>query len=382
MVTINIIESMIGIFALDDNNNVIHNELYINDKNYIADSIRKQSIGEVTKEISRMVDVLLKKGYKSFIMTNQFLAENLRDKFKINILVEEGSIPERILKENLPKIALDNNFIDNLDEFNNFNSEISTIISRNAIQTALSNKESLINQTVQILGEVETILNNLDGRVREWYSIHFPELNRIIKDHELFEKLVIEIGNKTNITETNLDILNFNKREKNKILKARDRSMGAIFEEKDIFEIQKLAKNTLQLHEFRSQLSDYISNLIKELSPNVSELVGSVLAAKLIEKAGSLKKLAMMPASRIQVIGAEKALYRAIKTKTKPPKHGLIFQHQYVNGAPKKLRGIRARHLAAKIAIAARADAFTGNYIAPELKKELDDAATWYDETK
>ena len=382
MVTINIIESMIGIFAIDDNNNIIHNELYIKDKNYIADSIRKQSIGEVTKEISRTIDVLLKNGYKSFIMTNQFIAENLRDKFKINILVEEGNIHESILKENLPKIALDNNFINNLDEFYNFNSEISTIISRNAIQTALSNKESLINQTVQILGEVETILNSLDGRIREWYSIHFPELNRLIKDHELFEKFVIEIGNKTNISEKNLDILNFNKREKNKILKARDRSMGAIFEEKDIFEIQKLSKNTLQLHEFRSQLSDYISNLIKEVSPNVSELVGSVLAAKLIEKAGSLKKLAMMPASRIQVIGAEKALYRAIKSKTKPPKHGLIFQHQYVNGAPKKLRGIRARHLAAKIAIAARADAFTGNYIAPELKKELDDAATWYDETK
>jgi len=90
----------------------------------------------------------------------------------------------------------------------------------------------------------------------------------------------------------------------------------------------------------------------------------------------------MMPSSTLQILGAEKALYRALKTKAKPPKHGLIFQHSYVNAAPRGLRGLRARHLAAKLSIAARADAFSGNAISEQLKKELDEAATQTKEPK
>ena len=129
------------------------------------------------------------------------------------------------------------------------------------------------------------------------------------------------------------------------------------------------------LYEYRSDLNRYVSSLSEKVAPNISTLAGPVLAAKLIAKAGSLRRLAMMPASTIQVLGAEKALYRAVKTKTRPPKHGLIFQHSYINGAPKGLRGKRARHFAAKLAIAARADAFTGNNIAESLKKDLEEAA-------
>jgi nucleolar protein 56 len=113
-----------------------------------------------------------------------------------------------------------------------------------------------------------------------------------------------------------------------------------------------------------------------DAAPNVSDLAGPTLAAKLIEKAGGLKRMAMMPSSTLQILGAEKALYRALKTKARPPKHGLIFQHPYVNAAPRELRGLRARHLAAKLSIAARADAFSGNSIADQLKKELEEAAS------
>jgi nucleolar protein 56 len=372
-----LIESLIGIFALDDNYNIINKELFLIDINYIAESLIKQSKGEITREVARIVDFLLKNGYKSFVMTNSQLAESLRSKYKMSIVIEEASNAEIKLKDKVPIFAFENNFIDNIDEFIGFNNEISTQISKITIQTTLSSKESLITQTVQLLGELETILNGFDVRVREWYGLHFPELSRIIKEHELFEKFVIEIGDKANITEINLKKLNFEKKEQNQIIKAQNRSIGATLEEIDINEIKKLAANALQLHEFRTNLTAYISNLATSTAPNISELAGPILAAKLIEKAGSLRRLALMPASSIQILGAEKALYRAVKTKSKPPKHGLIFQHQYVNGAPKKMRGIRARHLAAKIAFAARADAITGNNIAAQLKKELEEAATW-----
>jgi nucleolar protein 56 len=81
--------------------------------------------------------------------------------------------------------------------------------------------------------------------------------------------------------------------------------------------------------------------------------------------------MAMMPASTIQVLGAEKAMFRSIKTKARPPKHGLLFQHPYVHGAPRSRRGSRARSLAAKIAIGARADVFSGEFIADDLRRQL-----------
>jgi len=158
--------------------------------------------------------------------------------------------------------------------------------------------------------------------------------------------------------------------------------MGAPLLEGDLAEIQRLAHQVLVLYEYRGKLTEYISGLAEGVAPNVSAIAGSTLAAKLIEKAGGLKRMAMMPSSTLQILGAEKALFRAVKMKAKPPKHGLIFQHPYVNAAPRGLRGLRARHLAAKLSIAARADAFSGNFIADQLKKSLDEAAASAAETR
>ena len=142
----------------------------------------------------------------------------------------------------------------------------------------------------------------------------------------------------------------------------------------DLEQIQKLASHLLSLYGYRPELEAHVASTAQEVAPNLSEVAGPVLAAKLIEKAGSVTKLAMMPSSTIQLLGAEKALFRAKKYRSKPPKHGLIFQHPYVHSKPRKLRGRAARMLAAKLAIAARADAFSGNPIGAELVKELEEA--------
>jgi nucleolar protein 56 len=142
----------------------------------------------------------------------------------------------------------------------------------------------------------------------------------------------------------------------------------------DLEQIQKLATHLLSLYDYRPELEAHVASTAKDVAPNLSEVAGPVLAAKLIEKAGSVTKLAMMPSSTIQLLGAEKALFRAKKSRSKPPKHGLIFQHPYVHSKPRRLRGRAARMLAAKLAIAARADAFSGNPIGAELVKELEEA--------
>jgi nucleolar protein 56 len=268
------------------------------------------------------------------------------------------------------------------EDFLELGRQVSTLLTRGAVQDALGGKEAQITQTVQLLGELDTSLNGLSSRVREWYGLHYPELSRIVRDHQKYISFIIEIGDRTSVTQERLEALGLQRREVVGILKGAEGSMGASLQGSDITEITRLAQQVLSLYDYRAKLTEHISSLAEETAPNVSTLAGPILAAKLIEKAGGLKRMAMMPSSTLQILGAEKALYRAIKTKAKPPKHGLIFQHPYVNAAPRGLRGMRARHLAAKLSIAARADAFSGNAIAEQLKKELDEAATQAAEAK
>lgn len=111
---------------------------------------------------------------------------------------------------------------------------------------------------------------------------------------------------------------------------------------------------------------------MKKIAPNTSKIAGPLISARLLSYAGGLEKFAMLPASTIQILGAEKALFRFKKEGGKPPKHGVIFQNPLINKAPHKVRGKIARVIATKIAIAAKADAFTKRDISEELKVSME----------
>ncbi|MDP8003839.1 MAG: C/D box methylation guide ribonucleoprotein complex aNOP56 subunit, partial [Caldisphaera sp.] len=132
-----------------------------------------------------------------------------------------------------------------------------------------------------------------------------------------------------------------------------------------------LARITSQMYNLRKDLDQYATSAMKEVAPNITELVGPLLGARLISLAGGLERLATMPASTIQVLGAEKALFRALKTGGRPPKHGIIFQYPEIYKSPKWQRGKIARALAAKLAIAAKVDAYSGRFIGNKLKEDL-----------
>jgi len=136
-------------------------------------------------------------------------------------------------------------------------------------------------------------------------------------------------------------------------------------------------ENTLTtVNEEIKRLESQIELDMKEIAPNTSKIVGPLIGARLISLAGGMQKLAFLPASTVQILGAEKALFRYKKEGGKPPKHGVIFQHPLINRAPRTERGKIARLLATKIATAAKADAFTKRDIAEELRKELDKRIT------
>jgi nucleolar protein 56 len=368
-------ETLIGVFAIAADGRVLEKALYPKEPEKIARAITRQRNGEITKEVLKVAEGLMKRGFDAVTTTNPELAETLRGEYSFEVdLVDSG--PVDALREELPDIARQNNMVKDEEGYYEIGRQVSTLLTRGAVQDALGGKEAQITQTVQLLGELDTSLNGLSSRVREWYGLHYPELSRIIRDHESYLRFITEIGDRASVTQEKLDALGLQRREAAGIIKGAEGSMGALLQGSELAEAQRLAQQVLSLYEYRGKLTEYISGLALETAPNVSALAGPTLAAKLIEKAGGIKRMAMMPSSTLQILGAEKALFRAMKTNAKPPKHGLIFQHPYVNAAPRGLRGLRARHLAAKLSIAARADAFSGNFIADQLKKDLDEAAS------
>lgn len=236
-------------------------------------------------------------------------------------------------------------------------------------------EDKLIVEAVQAIDEMDDVFNIMLERIKNWYAFHYPELENIIKNPETYLALVKEIQTKEQIFgEMEKKLTKYIPESKvKKIIKEASNSMGAQIKEKDLTRIQQMAVLALHVKKEREELSGYIEERVHELMPNMHALAGGVLSARLIAQAGSLERLAEMPSSTIQVLGAEKALFAHLRKGTPPPKHGLIYHSPYVIQSSRKYRGKAARALAAKLAIAAREDYFTKEDIGPQLKKDLDE---------
>ena len=144
-----------------------------------------------------------------------------------------------------------------------------------------------------------------------------------------------------------------------KVKEAAEISMGTEISEEDIVNIKHLCQQVVEIQEYRGQLYEYLKNRMMAIAPNLTVLVGELVGARLIAHAGSLMNLAKHPASTVQILGAEKALFRALKTKGNTPKYGLIFHSSFIGRAGAKNKGRISRYLANKCSIASRIDCFS-----------------------
>jgi nucleolar protein 56 len=227
-------------------------------------------------------------------------------------------------------------------------------LAKKAVKESVTPDLFIVN-SVNNVDELRRIINNLSKRLREWYSLYFPELDKRITDNEAFVKLVLKEDKKVLLKE----------------LKLAD-EMGYHLEKKDLEPILSLASIISDLSREAELLEAYLEKTMRVYCPNLTTLAGSLIGAKLLSEAGSLKRLAMMRSSTIQLLGAEKALFRHIRTGAKPPKYGYLLQHQMVQKAKKQDKGRVARALADKIFIAVRMDYFKGEFLGDKLLKELE----------
>lgn len=236
-------------------------------------------------------------------------------------------------------------------------------LSRYKLKFSPDKIDTMIIQAVCLLDDLDKELNNYVMRCREWYGWHFPELGKLITDNVAFVKTVKIIGTRENTINSDLsDILPEEVEEK--VKEAAEISMGTEISDDDILNIQHLCDQVIEISQYRTQLYDYLKTRMMAMAPNLTVLVGELVGARLISHAGSLINLAKHPASTVQILGAEKALFRALKTKRDTPKYGLIYHAQLVGQASTKNKGKMSRMLAAKASLCTRVDALgeDGNF--------------------
>jgi len=229
-------------------------------------------------------------------------------------------------------------------------------LSRYKLKFSPDKVDTMIVQAICLLDDLDKELNNYIMRCREWYGWHFPELGKIVTDNLAYCKSVRKIGDRTNVAGSDLSELLPEEIEA-EVKLAAEISMGTEVSEQDIGNIRHLCDQVIEISEYRAQLYDYLKNRMTAIAPNLTVMVGELVGARLISHAGSLLNLAKHPASTVQILGAEKALFRALKTRKDTPKYGLIYHASLVGQTTAKNKGKISRMLAAKASLAIRYDA-------------------------
>ena len=289
------------------------------------------------------------------VVNDSSLLKLLRKKSIESDIMDEKKI-ETIQSSKL-RVLVDSGFATNEGDARGKLRDFALSLSSSRVTEISESPDLHIIQAINTLDETDKMINLLSSRVREWYGLHFPELDNMIDTISGYSKIVMA-GKRENITQNTYLDAGFPEEKAEMLSLLQKKSRGGQISDENLAIVQNIAKQILELFDLRQSLEQHIESQMQLIAPNVSVILGSAVGARILAKAGSLKRLASMPASTIQVLGAEKALFRALKTGAQPPKHGLLFQHQLVHAAPRWQRGKIARAIAAKAAIGARVDVF------------------------
>nr|XP_027197166.1 nucleolar protein 58-like [Dermatophagoides pteronyssinus] len=311
--------------------------------------------GKLSKRLKKFLSKKVLSVYsdETLAVADAKLAGSIKEKLDIQC-VTSNAVQELMtcIRIHLPELVPDWNE----DEEAAMQLGLSHGLGRYKLKFSPDKVDTMIIQAISLLDDLDKELNNYIMRAKEWYGWHFPELSKIIADNIAYIKTVMAIGMRTNAVNTDLSEIIPEDIEA-QVKELAEVSMGTEIAPEDLINIQALCQNCLDLHEYRAQLLEYLKNRMMAVAPNLTILVGELVGARLISHAGSLLNLAKHPASTVQILGAEKALFRALKTKHDTPKYGLIYHAQLITQANTKLKGKMSRMLAAKAALAIRVDA-------------------------
>jgi nucleolar protein 56 len=379
--------SLIGILIITEAGIVIFNKsmkIIISEKfnkNQTLSINKKIELGKIDSKIKNALSKAKERGFKGFLIKEDTLKKPLEARsFTVEII---SDIEFEKIQKRKTDIMIKSGLVKNEYEARQRIREIAFEISKTKLREFASKLDLQLIQSIQSLDEVDKIINIFESRVKEWYGLHFPELERVLDNSEIYMKFIIKFRSRENIVTEELEKFGLSNDKILKLTRVLERTKGSNVRTEDFERIVSIAKECLHLHDVRKELSSYVDKNMNQIAPNINSIVGSTIGARLLARAGGLEKLAKLPASTIQILGAEKALFRSMRTGTRPPKHGILFQHLEVHTAPKWQRGKIARSLAGKIAIASRIDAYRGTLddgIKNSLEKRFEEIKTKYPE--
>ncbi len=361
-----------GVFLCDRGGEVLYRSLFPSEPGLMAEKVLVLERGGLVDEVKAACEEARRRGFSKLVLENEELAKNISKETGLSTSISIPDPAAEALRGRMAELALESGVASSEKAFTSLLHDVALRLSRSKVKMAVEKQDLFVAQAVTALDELDRVINLLVSRLREWYGYHFPEANSLLSDHEAFVKLVAKVGPRDKVSEDFLRSLDFSPDKAASLVKAAASSIGADLDEAGVKPLSDLAAVTLGLYSLRRALESYISSAMDYVAPNIKGLVGPLVGARLIALAGGLEKLAKMPTSTIQLLGAEKALFRALRTGTKPPKHGIIFQCPEIHRAPRWQRGKIARALAGKLAIAARVDFFTGEYMADEFRSDLE----------
>ena len=261
--------------------------------------------------------------------------------------------------------------------------------SRSKVKFNVNRVDNMIIQSISLIDQLDKDINTFSMRLREWYSYHFPELVKIVSDSYTYARVVKIIGNRADKMDDDtlvdqLETVVDDESKAQTIVNALKSSMGMEISEIDFLNIHIFAVKVINLAEYRKNLLAYLQSKMASIAPNLSTLIGEMVGARLISHAGSLINLAKYPASTVQILGAEKALFRALKSRGRinTPKYGLIFHSTFIGRAGTKNKGRISRFLANKCSIASRVDCFMEgqtNVFGEKMKEQVEERLAFYE---
>jgi nucleolar protein 56 len=368
MVTVYLTLTSFGIFVLDSKSKVVVEQLTYPDAELASSDIMAVNDGSSPDSLKTVLKSLEELKIHEIVVAGVALARVLSQATKIPVRVDEKSDVVTGFRNGEDAYLVESGKVGSVEEVSSFRRNVALTVAKATVVEASEEKDILVKHAVDTIGEIDKSVNVLTMRLREIYSLHHPSLSRLVEDNKQFVQTVRDCGGRLQINKGALAASGLSDSLIKSIMESLDEDTGAEFQDADIVILRKLAERIVNLYEMRHELEEYLSGLMSTLAPNVTALVGPLVGARLISLAGSLMELARKPSSAVQIFGAEKALFRSLKTGASPPKHGVIFQVADIHTAPYWQRGKIARALAGKLSIAARIDAYSEKDVGEDLR--------------
>jgi nucleolar protein 56 len=362
--------SAFGAFVLNERNEVIAKQVIYPDEPLAVSNLLAISEGDKTDVIESVASEIVKLGTNEVFVEDQMLARSLSQVEGITVTLADDGVT-KWFRENLGEYLNQLGIIKSQEQIASFRYNVSIRLSKAKLSAASAEKDLLAKNAIDAIDEIDKAINILVMRAREWYSFHHPTLSELVQDQDQFAQILKFCCGKDNMTKTCLEKTGIPESIMDQIMNTIAGDIGADMSEIDLAIIQNLAQTIDSLSNTRKELESYVATVMKRISPNITALVGPLIGARLISLAGSLKELARKPSSTIQVYGAEKALFRSLKTGADPPKHGIIYRVAEINSSPYWQRGKIARALAGKLSIASRIDAYADRDVGDSLRESF-----------